>query len=172
MKLGKSHYGRKFGGMMQFTMDHCMKWPHSANVRIFWSGSAEGAVVLWTSCFNDCVKSSAISIRPFFFWNRNIFPFYYPIYTYASRFMSPRKIEAKLGIMIKIALVVVVYGWIALTHWGRNKMIAVFQTTFSNAFSWRKIFEFRLKFHWCLYLRDIPADNGLVRQAIIWTNNH
>ena len=29
--------------------DHCMKWPHS-NIRIFWSRSAEGAVVLWTSC--------------------------------------------------------------------------------------------------------------------------
>ena len=26
------------------------------------------------------------------------------------------------------------------------------QTTFSNAFSWMKIFEFRLKFHWSLFL--------------------
>ena len=32
--------------------DHCMKWPHSANVRIFWFRPAEGAVVLWTSCLN------------------------------------------------------------------------------------------------------------------------
>ena len=29
--------------------DHCMKWPHLANVCIFWSRPAEGAVVLWTS---------------------------------------------------------------------------------------------------------------------------
>ena len=30
--------------------DHCVKWPHSANVCIFLSRPAEGAVVLWTSC--------------------------------------------------------------------------------------------------------------------------
>ena len=30
--------------------DHCMKCPHSANVRIFWFQPAEGAVVLRTSC--------------------------------------------------------------------------------------------------------------------------
>ena len=40
-----------------------------------------------------------------------------------------------------------------LTHWGRNKMDAISQTTFSNAFSLMKIFEFWLKFHWCLFLR-------------------
>ena len=32
--------------------DHCMKSPHSANVRILWSWLAKGAVVLWTSCLN------------------------------------------------------------------------------------------------------------------------
>ena len=40
-----------------------------------------------------------------------------------------------------------------LTHWGRGKMAAVFQTTFSNAFSWMKMIEFRFKFHWSLFLR-------------------
>ena len=29
---------------------HCMKWPHSANVKIFRSRPSEGAVILWTSC--------------------------------------------------------------------------------------------------------------------------
>ena len=33
-----------------------------------------------------------------------------------------------------------------LTHWGRDKVDAISQTTFSNAFSWMKIFEYRLKF--------------------------
>ena len=42
---------------------------------------------------------------------------------------------------------------IKLTHWGRDKMAAVSQTTLSNAFSWIKILEFRLKFHWSLFLR-------------------
>ena len=39
----------------------------------------------------------------------------------------------------------------ALTHWGRDKMAAISQTTFSRAFSWMKMFEFRLKFHWSLF---------------------
>ena len=31
--------------------------------------------------------------------------------------------------------------------WGWDKMAAIFQMTFSNAFSWMKIYEFRLKVH-------------------------
>ena len=37
-----------------------------------------------------------------------------------------------------------------LTHWGRDKMAAIFQTTFSNGFSWMKMYEFRLTFRWSL----------------------
>ena len=40
-----------------------------------------------------------------------------------------------------------------VTHWGRDKMDAISQTTFSSAFSCFKMFEFRLKFHWSLFLR-------------------
>ena len=40
-----------------------------------------------------------------------------------------------------------------LTHWGRDKMAAVSQTTFSNAFSWMKMIEFRLRFYWSLFPR-------------------
>ena len=40
-----------------------------------------------------------------------------------------------------------------LTHWGRDKMAAIFQTTFSNGFSLMKMYEFRLKFHWSLFPR-------------------
>ena len=43
--------------------------------------------------------------------------------------------------------------WEALTHWGRDKMAAISQTMFSNVFSWMEIYEFRLKFHWSLFLR-------------------
>ena len=46
---------------------------------------------------------------------------------------------------------IVPHHW--LTHWGRDKMVAIFQTTFSNAFSWMKMFKFRLKFHWSLFPR-------------------
>ena len=47
-----------------------------------------------------------------------------------------------------------------LTHWGRNKMDAISQTTLSKAFLWMKMLEFWWKFHWRLFLRvqlTIPA---------------
>ena len=40
-----------------------------------------------------------------------------------------------------------------LTNWGRDKMAAIFQSTVSNGFSWMKMYEFRLKFHWSLLPR-------------------
>ena len=40
-----------------------------------------------------------------------------------------------------------------LTHWSRDKMTAIFQTTFSNTFSWMKIYKLRLRFHWRLFPR-------------------
>ena len=39
------------------------------------------------------------------------------------------------------------------THWGRDKTAAISKTTFSNVFSWMKIYEFRSRFHWSLFLR-------------------
>ena len=70
-----------------------------------------------------------------------------------------------------------------LTHLSRDKMAAISQTIFSDAFSWMKSFIFWLKFHWTLFLRVLltitqqlfrfGSDNGLSpnrRQAIIWTN--
>ena len=40
-----------------------------------------------------------------------------------------------------------------LTHWGWDKMAAIKQTTLSIAFSLMKKLEFRLNFHWSLFLR-------------------
>ena len=39
-----------------------------------------------------------------------------------------------------------------LTHWGRDEMGNILQTTFSNVFSSMKMFEVRLRFHWSLFL--------------------
>ena len=67
-----------------------------------------------------------------------------------------------------------------LTHWGWDKMAAISQTIFSNAFSWMEMYEFRLVFHWGLFLgsnwqySNIGSDNGLAvtrRQVITWTND-
>ena len=45
------------------------------------------------------------------------------------------------------------YQHARLIHWGRDKMATIFQTIFSNAFSWMKIYSFRLRCHWSLFLR-------------------
>ena len=79
-----------------------------------------------------------------------------------------------------------------LTHLSLDKMVAISQTTFSNAFSWMKSFVFRFEFHWIFThngpIHNIPAlvqimagrrpgdrplsEPMMVRsltQAIIWT---
>ena len=38
-----------------------------------------------------------------------------------------------------------------LTDWGGDKVAAIFQTKFSNASSWIKIFKFRLEIRWSLF---------------------
>ena len=38
-----------------------------------------------------------------------------------------------------------------LTHWGQDKMAAIFWMAFSNAFSWMKMYKFRLRFQWSLF---------------------
>ena len=35
-------------------------------------------------------------------------------------------------------------------HWGGDKMIAILQTTFSNALSWIQIYEIWIRFHWIM----------------------
>ena len=74
-----------------------------------------------------------------------------------ERFLQPRKYQkyphrSWLGKWLW-AFLVKIQVYCYLTHWGRDKMDAISQTTFSRAFSWMKIFEFRLKFHWNLFLR-------------------
>ena len=57
------------------------------------------------------------------------------------------------GFFQPVTLVISLIMHYVLTHWGRDKMAAIFQTTFSNAFSRMKMYEFRLRFHWILFLR-------------------
>ena len=60
-----------------------------------------------------------------------------------------------------------------LTHWSRDKMALIFQTTFSNAFSWMNVsikISLKIVFKGII---NIGSDHGLAparRQAIIWTN--
>ena len=41
---------------------------------------------------------------------------------------------------------------VILTHLPLHKMAKISQTTWSNAFSWMKMFEFQIKFHWNVFL--------------------
>ena len=50
-----------------------------------------------------------------------------------------------------------------LTRWDRDEMNKIAQTIISNMFSSIKIFEFRLKFHWNLFLGAIDNIPALVR---------
>ena len=59
------------------------------------------------------------------------------------------QITYKIGGRVCICVVLVP----SLTDWGRDKMVAIFQTTFSNASYWMKLYKFRLRFHWSLFPR-------------------
>ena len=51
------------------------------------------------------------------------------------------------------------------THWGRDKMDAIWQTTLSNPFSWMKIFEFPLK----KFVPKVPINSiPLLFQIMAW----
>ena len=45
------------------------------------------------------------------------------------------------------------FEWMLNTLRSRKKWPPFFQTTLSNAFSWLKMYEFRLRFHWSLFPR-------------------
>ena len=62
--------------------------------------------------------------------------------------------EAECGrVIISLGPNLMKWSSVILTHWGRERMAAISQTTYSNAFLWMKIYEFRLKFHWSLFPR-------------------
>ena len=55
-----------------------------------------------------------------------------------------------------------------LTHWGRDKIATISQTTISNAFSWMKILGFRLKFHWSFFPRGRINNIPPLVQIMVW----
>ena len=70
---------------------------------------------------------------------------HYPIYNFfSSKNMHLKIASAKFQQYCS--------GFHVLTHWGRDKMATIFQTTFSNTFSWMKMFDFCSRFHWTLFL--------------------
>ena len=56
---------------------------------------------------------------------------------------------------------------INLTHWDRDKMAAISQTTFQDGFSWMKMHEFWFKFRSSFFLGSINNTPSLV-QIMAW----
>ena len=57
---------------------------------------------------------------------------------------------------------------ITVTHWGREKTAAISQTTFWNAFSWMKMYEFCIRFHWIVFPRIQLTSIPTLVQIIAW----
>ena len=57
---------------------------------------------------------------------------------------------------------------VLLTHWWRDKMVAIFQTTFSYAFSWMKMNDIRLKFHWSFFPKVAINNFPALVQIMAW----
>ena len=51
-----------------------------------------------------------------------------------------------------------------LSYWGKDKMPAILQTIYSNAFHWMLIALFWLEFHWSLFLRFQITTNHYLKQ--------
>ena len=60
-------------------------------------------------------------------------------------------------------------GLNVLTHWGRDNMVAIFQTTFSNAFAWMKMYQFRWRFPALKFVPKVQFNNiPALLQIMAW----
>ena len=87
--------------------------------------------------------SASLYIHMYMMWSL----FSVPVYAMISEFIYVRDNKTFVNLI--------------LTHWGQDKLAAIFQTTISNAFSWTKMLGFRLKFHWSFFpkgrINNIPS---------------
>ena len=60
------------------------------------------------------------------------------------------------------------YRWSLMGHWGRDKMAAIFQTAFSNTFSWMKFVIFWLNFYWNLFPQGPINNIAALVQIMAW----
>ena len=73
---------------------------------------------------------------------------YFGVYFHGCSKITPSWAHKQFTISVHTLFYVIDHE---IRHWGRGQMAAILQMTFSKAFSWIKIFEFQLKFHWCLF---------------------
>ena len=108
----------------------------------------QSSYIYWTEnhkkCYLCCSENFLILCN-----NKNVSILYHQVIDESHRLQiqcSPKSCLYNIALKsIKTA--------ITLTHWGRDKIAAISKMTFSNVFSWIKMYEFRLRFHCSLVLR-------------------
>ena len=133
------HYLNQCWNIVNWTLRNKLQWKFNRNSNIFIHENAIERVVC---------KIAAILSRPQCVNLVQCQPHKWRKCTVAKS----SSCQAKWCLMYSLCQCLSFYGC-CLTHWGQDKIAAVSQTTFSNAFSWMKMVEFRLKFHWNLFLR-------------------
>ena len=73
---------------------------------------------------------------------------WYPVIHRGHETISPRRQQHYRRPIQRLAWKHLIY----LALWERGNLDVILQTTFSNAFSWTKMCEFRLKFQWSFFL--------------------
>ena len=127
-----------------------------------------GQAFSWTSSLEYCLHSTAtqrVNSFPPYVWKLHFLyevvlttrKCHWSIYHTSSKwrwsiYCTSRKRRGTLRVIHKVEQNSPIVRK-ALTHRGWDKMAAISQMTFSNVFSWIKMFEFRLRFHWSLFLR-------------------
>ena len=96
---------------------------------------------LWPHCFPDGI----VNFQTIILW---IFVCYIIIIIKSEIWITSHRV--RLGHKTVTCVVCLAMLW---THWGRDNMATISQTTFSNEFSWMKMLEFWFKFNWRLFLR-------------------
>ena len=95
-------------------------------------------------------NSNKIWINVYFFGSGDVvFKTYPKQYVMLDKYRKKKKCKKRVNSPGMALVLISRTGFI----WGRDKMAAISQTTLSSAFSWQKMSEFRLKFHWTLFRR-------------------
>ena len=63
-------------------------------------------------------------------------------------------LKYRWSLRFHLHLMIISIQLVWLTHWSWDNMAAILQTKFLNALSWMKLYEFRIRFHWSVFLRS------------------
>ena len=96
-----------------------------------------------------------------------------------SRVKLQYAIYIKAYVLRSRAVVVNVFCYQSIfIHRGRDKIVAISQTILSNAFTWRKMYKFILRFNWILFLSfelyyyNIAIFNYMDRLLLVYPHIH